>query len=521
MTSLIVETPRAALPIRARPSRLFAATAFVLVIAAQLLVYSGSYHIKPAGDDFPIVNEINRGNIQGIKVFFTQSVIRIGYRPLKSLTIWWFGNLSDTHRFQWIRVLHLLAAILYAAVGLAWIRSLPLGKLGTIVSLVVLTLHPILPAAIGSLDGIDSLAGSAFLWFGAWCAYQLRQRVLVVLPVVVICFIIGLGFKEVLFALVPLAPLTIFMFWKRHPLRDALIVLVVLLAISGGVFVLRQYVIAPGESGGFALLTVKPYQYCENIGLFITALLFFGNSIWLYDIGHSRWSVVYGMVAFDAIVTALLGYGIWRHIRRPTLRAIADDDSLPFPLRKYVIFLVLGALVAFFPAVAIYHVAEMYVTPIVLPAALLIGLSLDGWTNSKPLARAAVFGLAIVAMVASVHTIRVKIDGLTLVGEQAEFQLKQLMEWIPPGTHDRKILALFLRDYDNRFYTYSVYRMSDAVLLVHEVVLDYVRPGDRLRLVCVDVDKFTDVDTSGYDMAFGWDRKRGRFFPIKWNPSIP
>src|SRR5215213_5432267 len=89
-------------------SRRFAWAILLLAIVAQWLVYSQSFAVKPASDDWPIVNEIHRGNLQGVQVFFTDSVIRIGYRPMKSLAIWWFGNLDPNHRVAWIRVLHLL-----------------------------------------------------------------------------------------------------------------------------------------------------------------------------------------------------------------------------------------------------------------------------------------------------------------------------------------------------------------------------------------------------------------------------
>ncbi|MBC8106755.1 MAG: hypothetical protein H7Z14_09215, partial [Anaerolineae bacterium] len=77
-----------------RVSLRFALSIFFLAIVAQWLVYSQSFAVKPASDDWPIVNEIHRGNLQGVGAFFTDSVIQIGYRPLKSLAIWWFGNLD-------------------------------------------------------------------------------------------------------------------------------------------------------------------------------------------------------------------------------------------------------------------------------------------------------------------------------------------------------------------------------------------------------------------------------------------
>src|SRR5262245_26673973 len=71
----------------------FGVLALLGCLVLQWAVYYDSFAILSASDDFPIVNEIHRGNAQGASVFFTDSVIVIGYRPLKSLAIWGMGNL--------------------------------------------------------------------------------------------------------------------------------------------------------------------------------------------------------------------------------------------------------------------------------------------------------------------------------------------------------------------------------------------------------------------------------------------
>src|SRR3982750_3035067 len=58
----------------------FGVITLLCLIAVQWAVYFDSFRILPASDDFPIVNEIHRGNARGVSVFFTDSVILIGYR---------------------------------------------------------------------------------------------------------------------------------------------------------------------------------------------------------------------------------------------------------------------------------------------------------------------------------------------------------------------------------------------------------------------------------------------------------
>src|SRR5690242_11317631 len=82
----------------------------------QIALYYRSFGIKPASDDFPIVNEIHRGNAHGPGIFFRQSMSSMHHRPLKSLSIWAFGQISDQHREFWIRVLHFIGMACYLLV---------------------------------------------------------------------------------------------------------------------------------------------------------------------------------------------------------------------------------------------------------------------------------------------------------------------------------------------------------------------------------------------------------------------
>src|SRR5437660_10618959 len=108
-----------------------AALAFVICFAALLAVAHDSYLIRPAGDDFPEINQILRGNQLGPAVFFSSSHSSQVYRPFKSLAIWLCGRVAPAHPLWAIRVAHLLALASFAAAVLLWTRTLQLGIAGT------------------------------------------------------------------------------------------------------------------------------------------------------------------------------------------------------------------------------------------------------------------------------------------------------------------------------------------------------------------------------------------------------
>src|SRR2546423_11409064 len=99
------------------------------VFVAQIACYYRSFGIKPASDDFPVVNEIVRGHREGPGVFFRQSFTRMHHRPFKSLGIWVAGTIAPHHREFAIRVLHFSAMAGYAIVLALWIARLRLAPL--------------------------------------------------------------------------------------------------------------------------------------------------------------------------------------------------------------------------------------------------------------------------------------------------------------------------------------------------------------------------------------------------------
>ena len=114
----------------------------------------------------------------------------------------------------------------------------------------------------------------------------------------------------------------------------------------------------------------------------------------------------------------------------------------------------------------------------------------------------------------SIVTIRHKIAGLVEVGERADAQLKQVLTFVPPNAQNKRIMLLFERDELPPRRTYSVFRMGDEILLVHEPTLEWYRPGHRHVLQSIVVDDPATFDRTGWDVVLMWDAKTQRFSPL-------
>lgn len=483
-----------------RPSTRFLAIVICGAILIFLLAYAQSFRVKPASDDWPNATEMQRGNLHGVSVFFTDSLIRIGYRPLKSLAIWSMANLGGDNiaaRVAWIRAIHLLGAIGYMLVGVLWVRAIGFGKAGTIAAIAIMLLHPVLATAAASIDGIDTLASSALLWLGAWCVYRFRERPAVAIAGSVICFLIGVGFKENLFALGPLALVIVLMFWdwRRRPISAIGLLLTLAIASLAMIYV-RFYVIRGGLEAGSGMIRFSIRQLAENIALFASGLLFFGDTIWVYL--HQSKSVL-ALVGIACLTTFLIVCtGLYRRGRD-----------------RWMTFLLIALIVASFPTILLYHVSEMYVPPMLLPFALLCAMAAEAWMSASRPIRLMLGAIAIAALISSLATIHHKIAGLIDVGVRADAQLKQVLTFIPPDARNVKIMLLFRSDELPPRRTYSVFRMGDEILLVHEPTTEWYRPGHGHILQSVVVDDPATFDMSPYDLVLLWNSRTKDFKRLK------
>jgi hypothetical protein len=419
------------------------------------------------------------------------------YRPFKALGIWAFANISDQHRVFWIRVLHFVGMLGYAVVLALWLSRMQLSLVACAIAAVALLFHPVLPQALGSIDGIDSIASSALIWLGAWFAFVWRERIIRALIATMICFILAAGWKEYSFTIVPLAAWTVLCFAEKHRWRNAAILCGGLFVIFAGVLVVRQYAMPSGYGAvkGTDYLALSPIQWVVNAGVFATGLLFFGNSIWVYV--HQSLPVLAMVAACMLIAFTIIALGIVSATRRKEFR-------------PWVLFLAGSFIFASFPENVIFHVSEMYLTPLLFPMALLCGIAAQGYRERSPALRFAACGFAVVALLSSVWTIYWKIEGLRDVGERAEAQMRQIIALLPPDAHDLKVAMVFdLSELPPR-RTYAVYRMGDEVLVVHAVALDWLVPERHLELGSFPLGR-EDFHPKEWDYIFKWNYAKQRF----------
>src|SRR5437762_2111417 len=170
----------------------------------------------------------------------------MSYRPSKSLTLWAFGNLFHEHPLFGIRVAHFCGLAMFAGVVLLWTRTLKLGVAGTWAAAIGSCFHPVLPQSWGSIDGVDALVSSAMVWLGAWCVWRFREHIIPATLGALLCFAVGIGFKEFAFALVPMAALTVLMFWRSRRILGGVVVVGTLMLAVVALLMLRERVIPPG-----------------------------------------------------------------------------------------------------------------------------------------------------------------------------------------------------------------------------------------------------------------------------------
>jgi hypothetical protein len=478
---------------------------------AQIAIYWRSFGVKPASDDFPVVHEILRGNALGPTIFFRESMSSMHYRPFKSLAIWAFAQISDVHRVFWIRVVHFIAMAGYLAVLGLWLSRLKLSPLACTIAVMVMLFHPVLPQALSSIDGVDGIGSCTFLWLGAWLVLVFRNRISIALPLAILCFALSAGWKEYSFAIVPLATWTIFCFSPTHRWRKAIIMGAGLSAVFVAILILRQYAMPKGygEIHGADYLALNPIQWIENFAVIATGLIFFGDSIWVYV--HQSPIVLAMVAACMAIAVAAIAGGVICRLRQlEPSDPIGDAASPASSTRLWLLFLAGSFIAASFPENVIFHESEMYLTPLLLPLALLCGISAEGWLRRATTWRFVAAGIAMLALISSLVTIYIKVEGLRDVGQRAEDQARQIIALLPPDAHNLKVCVVFDGKELPPRRTYAVYRMGDEVLLVHAMALDWFVPERHLILgsYLLDDPEFHPQD---WDVLLKWNYAKKQF----------
>ncbi len=508
----------------------------VLLFLLQAVLYRESFSIRPAADDFNYVNEANRGNALGPAELVRHSFTVQTYRPIASLGIWAALKIAPKHRPAALRTLGFLSMALYAAAAGLWLYSLRVPRLTVLVAAAVLLFHPVLPAALGSIDGFNAIFSSAALWLGGWCVWRCRHRPTLAALLTFVCLVVGAGAKEHAFALLFLAP-AIAWFSAARSQRLRLTLTVGLAALFGFSFMLivRALTIPPGDAQGLAYASLNPLQWARNIATIATGLLFFGNSVWVFEQYHRLAFATLAVAVMAA--TAFLFVGLLRSARGapPLAPAISSDASdVSLSPRRLVLFLLLALAASTFPVILMTHVSEMYLAPMLLPLAILCGLAMLGWIgNDRQFLMTATsigaLGAFMLAMFSSVVTGVHKMHDLRLLGDRADVQLGQALALVPADARDFRLLLLFADDTLPPRRTYSVFRMGDELLLVQLCSPNWLRPGRNITtetaisnsLGLHGILRGQDVSLSDFDLVLEWNPITRQFHRRSPPTSLP
>ncbi|PYT35646.1 MAG: hypothetical protein DMF52_09945 [Acidobacteria bacterium] len=500
-------------PARATPS--FLGALFVLLSCVQLIVYRDSFTTKPSNDDFISLHQVDRGEREGVWSFFTRSDVG-DYRPLQNATFWVFGRWSRPHRLISLRILHLLSFVFYAAVALLWVRSLGFSRGGALVAAVVVFLHPTLAGSLAGLDNYSRLVASAWVWLGAWIAGRFAGRLSLAVPLVSLCFILGLGYMEYAIALIPLAVLTTAWPGGMRRAYHAGVMFVTLGGIFAAYFLLRvSGMVATGA--GTSFLALDPRVWAKNVVMILGAVLYSGNTV---PVMVERTPPRLACLGLNVSLAALaLAYGLWSGRRNSLTRAGQDSRSSPASFSApplHTGFLLTAFAVTFFPMLLMGHISEIYLTAVTLGLGLLTGLSAHGWSAAtRPLRVAAMF-FAGFQVVLAADAIQEKVAGINDAGDRAEAMMLRLLEHLPDDGAARRVAIVFLNENGAAGRGYSVFAMPDDQLFLQGAgafALDWYRPGQKVRLDHFIVGRVSDVRLERYDLALLWEGSTRRFIP--------
>lgn len=474
---------------------------FVVIFAMFALqgatLYRDAFFIKPAGDDFELVGEIARGDRDGPLALFTHSLANNFYRPSKSFVIWWSGRGPEAGRAFRIRLAHYVSTLPYLSALALWLRFFRLPWPAALAGALLFVLHPGLVATVSSIDGCGGMMASGLIWLGAWAIAVGRKRPGAAIIAACLCFAWGATWKEYIFALVPLAALSAFMFSERQRTPAALKAGGTLFALFLVQLPLRRLAMPGGGDATAAMMSLSPLQWIKNLAIAGSGLTFFGDTIWVF---LNRSTVAYctaGLAVAAALTWIALGL-------RWELRLAAAGASDSPALRVAIAFLALGLLVTTFPAVLHQkHFAEKYLCPLMLPFSVLCAFAFDAWWRSR-WRLVAVVAVAI-ACTSGASAALHKNAEMRAAGEFAERQCLELLRLFEPAPQPSRILLAYPREWVASQTRYSVFRFSDDSYVMPPTPFTWWRPKSQLSIATVLVDDPSAIDASRYDHAARWD----------------
>ena len=472
---------------------------FVLLLGAQALLYRDSFAVKPSSDDFIALHQVDRGEAEGVWTFFKTSDVA-DYRPLQNITFWLFGRISRQHLLLSLRILHFVSFIFYSLVAFLWICTLRFHRVGAVVAACVVFLHPTLAGPLAGLDNYTRLVVNAWVWLGAWIAYRFGARRIVAIPLVSLCFAMGLGYMEYALTLIPLAILSTAWPGGSRRVHTAWGMGVALLTVFSVYFFIRTSGMV-ATTAGTGFLALHPLVWIKNTAMIVAATLFFGNTVPIMQTVSLQGFARLGLNA--ALVFSALGYGLWTG-GRSRLRLAA--------------FLIAGFVASFFPIVFLSHVSEIYISGVTLALALLAGLSAQGWmTESRP-RRYVALCLAGSQLLLAGDAIQGKVAGIVEAGDRTHLLMQRLLDHLPDDMTAGRVAIVFEKRSAVTGRGYSVFALPDDELVPQSAstyAMRWFRPDRNLRLDSLFVEDASRVDLEPYDLVFLWEDSRKTFRLIR------
>jgi hypothetical protein len=499
--------------IPARATARFLGLLFVSMLGLQLLLYRNSFAVKPSSDDFIALHQIDRGETEGFLSFFKASDTG-DYRPLQNATYWLFARWSRPRPLLSVRILHFLSSIFYACVAFLWIRTMDLNRAGAVVAAAVVFLHPTLTGPLAGLDNYARLVVAGWVWLGTWIAYVGGRRLPIAVPLVSLCFAIGLGYMEYALALIPLAVLAIA--WRRdgRRYRDASIMFVSLMAVFGTYYMIRVSGLVVTTSGA-GLLSLEPLTWVKNTAMMTAAVLFFGNTVPLMQeflLPRLAWS------GSNVVLVGLtVGYGLWVGCHNLAPRGRVKwwkIHSTGADFRSQAGFLSAAFAASFFPMSFLSHISEIYLSSVTLAFAIVCGLSAHGWTTLPRRVQGLPLVLAASQVLLASSAIENKIAGIKEAGERTDVMMQRLLEHVPNDVDRTKVAMVFLRPKTAVRNRYSIFAVPDDELIQRgcgAFAIQWFRPGRDIQLDSLLVTDPSEVNVESYDLALLWEEGSRRF----------
>jgi len=318
---------------------------------------------------------------------------------------------------------------------------------------------------------------------------------------------------------VPLGALVVWWFGSRHRVRNAMLYSAVMAALVAANLAVRPYT----QPAGAPLDAIRPPFTLKplpmNAVLFTAATLLPFNSAWLF-LNQSIATLTLAAASMAA-VGGTVAAGLLPVVRDEPLPMEQGGGTSVYSRRRWLGFLVLSVVPATFPTNIMPDVSEVYMAGLIVPVALIVGLSFDGYASLSPAWRRAGAVLGVAWLIAAMMTARAKTAAVVEVGQRTDRMMTQILEAAPGGVAaDRggpRVLLLFPSDEMTR-RTYSIFAMADDIPLVNPAATDWLARERKVRTEQRRIATAADaaaVDAAGFDVVLLWHARAEEFARVQ------